>query len=210
MSLTIALIAVTLVAGIAAALAETTRGGQGYGPLKMLAASGYLGLALHLDALASPYGRLLFLALALSWLGDLLLVGSRRRAFLAGLAAFLLAHLAFAAAFATELRLLWPAAVAAPAMLLIGIAVLRWLGRHGIPEAMRTPVVAYLAAIGLMVSAAATTMRPTILIGAAAFTVSDLFVARQRLVQAAPVNRLVGLPLYFAAQLLIILSLQQL
>ena len=50
---------------------------------------------------------------------------------------------------------------------------------------------------------AAGTANARILVGAAAFAISDIFVARQRFVMEAPINRQVGLPLYFAAQLLL-------
>lgn len=43
--------------------------------------------------------------------------------------------------------------------------------------------------------------------GAVAFYVSDVFVARDRFMKGGFVNRLVGLPLYYAGQFLIAFSL---
>jgi uncharacterized membrane protein YhhN len=142
--------------------------------LKMMAASGYVALALHLEAAGSPFGRLLLLALALPWLGDLCLTGDGRRALVAGLTAFLLAHLAFSAAFAVRgvalaLGTAWPL----PGL---GDAPGRWAGA-------------------------------TLFTGAVAFAASDILVARHRLVEAAAVNRLVGLPLYMLAQVLLVGSM---
>jgi len=71
--------------------------------------------------------------------------------------------------------------------------------------------VSYLAAISLMVVLASGTMAaagPQLLIGAVMFAVSDIFVARERFVSPSVVNRLWGLPLYYAAQLIFALSTQ--
>jgi hypothetical protein len=46
-----------------------------------------------------------------------------------------------------------------------------------------------------------------VLIGAVAFYVSDLAVARQRFVRQQVLNRLWGLPLYYGAQLLLASSI---
>lgn len=207
-TLSVTLATLTLGAGIAAAVVDSLARQRGYGALKMLASSGMLAFALSLGALDTAYGRVLSTALTLSWLGDFFLIGRTRRDVLAGLGAFLVAHLAYSAAFVTILRRSWPAAPAALLMATLGVAVLRWLRRAEIPVAMRLPVAAYLVAIAIMVTLAATTLRATVIIGAVAFAGSDLFVARQRFVTAAPINRLVGLPLYYAAQLLIAASLR--
>jgi uncharacterized membrane protein YhhN len=198
----IVLILGTMAAATAAAIVGST-GRAGYGPLKLLAASGYVALALSLGAVHTSYGRVLLAALLLCWLGDLLLVGTSRRAVLAGLAAFLLAHLAYAGAFLIHGVHLGPAVPAALAMAALATAVLRWLRGASLPTGMRAPVVAYLAALGLMVTLAAGTGRALVLLGAASFAASDLFVARQRFVSPDPLNRRLGLPLYFAAQLLL-------
>jgi uncharacterized membrane protein YhhN len=88
-------------------------------------------------------------------------------------------------------------------MLAVAVAVMRWLYAARLPSRLRLPVAAYLAAIGAMVALATGTLRPVVILGAVAFVTADVFVARQRFVVRASVNRLVGLPLYFAAQLLL-------
>lgn len=195
----------TLAVGTAAALVETS-GRAAYGPLKMLAATGYLAFALHLGALATPYGRVLFVGLVLAWVGDLFLIGEERRVFLAGLVFFLLAHLAYAGAFAHAATAPIPALAAAAAMAVVAVAVMRWLRAAGLPAGMRVPVGAYLVAIGVMVALAVGTLRPLVAVGAVAFAASDILVARQRFVVRAAINRRVGLPLYFLGQLLIAAS----
>jgi uncharacterized membrane protein YhhN len=72
---------------------------------------------------------------------------------------------------------------------------------------MTGPVTAYVVIISAMVAAAigATAAGATglILIGAIAFYVSDLAVARNRFVAPGAINRYWGLPLYYLGQLLL-------
>jgi uncharacterized membrane protein YhhN len=169
---------------------------------KGLASAGFLAAAAAAGAADGRYGRILGLGLVLSAAGDLFLIGKARRWFLAGLGAFLLAHLAYAAAFVgrgSEARL----AGLALLPLLVGAAlVVRWLWPH-VPARMRPPVLAYVAAITAMVAAAAGTRAPLVVAGAVLFFLSDLFVARERFVAPGIINRAVGLPLYYVAQLLL-------
>ncbi len=171
---------------------------------KPLASVGFLGLAVAAGATATVYGRAVLVALALSWLGDVLLLSAKSRPFLLGLVAFLLAHLAYAVAFvAYGQDLAWSLA-ALLALAAPGFFVLRRLGPH-LPVAMRLPVKAYVAVITVMVALAASTFaaggEASLLIGAAAFYLSDLAVARDRFVTPGLVNRALGLPLYYFAQL---------
>jgi len=87
--------------------------------------------------------------------------------------------------------------------------VLRWLGRS-LPADMVLPVRAYLVVIGVMstlacgVTAAGGPL--AVATGALAFTASDVSVARDRFVKHEYANRAWGLPLYYAAQLLIAMT----
>jgi uncharacterized membrane protein YhhN len=76
-----------------------------------------------------------------------------------------------------------------------------------VPKELKAPVVAYIAVISLMVATAASTNTLDadwrIPVGALAFYVSDIFVARDRFAYPGLVNRYVGLPLYFGGQLLL-------
>jgi uncharacterized membrane protein YhhN len=200
--------ACALTLGSLAALLFAERRGSRAGVwlAKPLASAGFLWAALAAGALDSGYGRAVLAALALSFLGDVLLIPDSRKSFLVGLVSFLLGHVAFAFAFAA--RGLSPAWVGAalPLVALAVVLALRWLGPHVEPS-MRVPVRAYVMVISAMVLAAAGTVgaagRPSILVGALAFYVSDLAVARQRFVAKTFWNKSWGLPLYYGAQLIL-------
>jgi uncharacterized membrane protein YhhN len=207
MSAGVVLAAATSLA-VAALLAAEQRGVRwGVWLAKPLASTGFVALALSRGATATPYGRAVLAALALGWLGDVLLVPKgARRAFAAGLGSFLLGHLAFALAFALR-GIAWGwLAAGALAVGAAALPVLRWLGPQ-VPPALRLPVRAYVAVISLMVASAAgafgATRDAALLAGALGFFASDLAVARERFVARTFANQLWGLPLYYASQLLL-------
>ena len=72
---------------------------------------------------------------------------------------------------------------------------------------MRRAVALYASVISIMLAFAVGTVvarfDPRILAGALLFYLSDLLVARQRFVAPGLVNRVVGLPLYYAGQVLL-------
>ena len=205
MSINLTAVAVVAVLGAIVALlfAEARSSSSGILKAKMTASSLFVGLALLFGALDSLFGQLVLAGLVLSWFGDLFLVGKSDKAFIAGLSAFLLAHIAYAAAFTTQ-PLDTPGIVyVATAMAVVAGVVLRWLW-PGIPASMKAPVVVYVIVIATMVTLAGGTTAlwgPTLLLAAAVFAASDVFVARERFVQSALANRFLGLPLYYAAQL---------
>ncbi len=174
---------------------------------KPVASLAFIWGGIAAGALDSTYGQLLLLGLVLCLLGDLLLIPLDRPAvFRAGVFAFLAGHVAYSAAFLT--RPLDPVGLAAGAVLLavfVG-AVLRWLG-PSVPTGMVGPVRVYMVVIGLMSALACGVTAAggpwAVALGALAFTASDVSVARDRFVQHSFVNRAWGLPLYYAAQLLI-------
>ncbi len=169
---------------------------------KLGASSAFVLLALALGV-EGAFERAVLAGLVLSVAGDALLLSARRAAFLAGLVAFLLAHVAYAGAFALRSR---PSAWAGLLVLAATAAALRWLWRH--LGHMRAPVVAYCAAIGAMLWLALGVDRPEVRAGALLFYLSDLLVARDRFVHPGFMNRLVGLPLYYAGQLLLALAVR--
>jgi len=148
-----------------------------------------------------PYSRWILIGLLLSAAGDAFLLSDERRAFLGGLVSFLLAHLAYAAAFGPVSR---PGVPALAGIALATAAVLAWLWpRLG---AMRIPVVGYATAIGLMLWLASGVDRPLVPAGALLFWLSDLTVAKRRFGPRSPLDRAVGWPLYFAGQYLLAFS----
>ena len=174
---------------------------------KPVASLAFIWAALAMGALETTYGQLVLLGLVLCLLGDLLLIPLGRPAiFKAGVFAFLAGHLAYSAAFLS--RPLDPLGLAVAAALLAGVllGVLRWLA-SSLPPDMVGPVRTYMLVIGVMsalacgVSAAGGPWH--VAAGALAFTASDISVARDRFVRHEFLNRAWGLPLYYAAQLLI-------
>jgi uncharacterized membrane protein YhhN len=86
------------------------------------------------------------------------------------------------------------------------LGVLRWLG-SSLPPDMVGPVRTYMLVIGVMSALACGVTAAggpwAVAAGALAFTASDIAVARDRFVRHEFLNRAWGLPLYYAAQLLI-------
>ncbi|TAL07715.1 MAG: hypothetical protein EPO00_08650, partial [Chloroflexota bacterium] len=139
-----------------------------------------IAAALLGDPEARPVSLLLAGALGASLFGDLLLLPPVR--FRAGLAAFLLAHVAYLAAF-----LLGPLHGPAAAIgAVVGVAVLLVLGRpilRGATAAgLRRPVGAYLAAIVVMAIAATASGSWVAAAGAWLFVTSDAVLGRRQFV----------------------------
>lgn len=177
--------------------------------VKALASTGFVAIALAAGALGTGYGIAVLTGLGLAWIGDLLLALPARRAFRGGLVAFLLGHVAYVAAFSLR-GLAWlPGAAVGAGAAVVGVLVWRWLRPH-LDREMSGPVAAYVVVISLMVIGAAATaghdLDVRIVAGAGLFYLSDLFVARQRFVAPGYANRLLGLPLYYAGQVLLALS----
>ena len=172
---------------------------------RMAASTGFVAIALSVGGFSNTYGRIVLVALAFSWAGDLLLTFASRPAFLGGLGSFLLGHVAYSVAFGVLGIDAAIAAAAAIGMTIVGIMIWRWLGPY--VGDMTGPVVAYVVVITVMVVMAlaafgegATVLIP---IGAVSFYASDIAVARNRFVAPGRVNRMWGLPLYYVAQVLL-------
>jgi uncharacterized membrane protein YhhN len=179
---------------------------------KIGASCGFLAVAFFGGALHSRYGKILLIGLALSFVGDAFLIGNSRQAFLAGLSAFLLAHVAYVAAFAIKgVSARWMGISALP-IIACSVAVSTWLAPHTPPE-LSLPVQLYTAVISSMLIAAIGTRgkggSALIVVGAALFFLSDLSVASQRLLQTDFPHYIWGLPLYYAGQLCLAFSVSQ-
>jgi len=174
---------------------------------KPVASLAFLWAALAVGALETTYGQLVLLGLVLCLLGDLLLIPLGRPAiFKAGVFAFLAGHVAYSAAFLTRPISVTGLLVGAALLVVVLGGVLRWLG-SSLPKDMVGPVRAYMVVIGVMSALACGVTAAggpwAVAVGALAFTASDVSVARDRFVRHEFVNRAWGLPLYYAAQLLI-------
>ncbi len=201
---------VCLVASIILVLAEFRNWPIRRAVFKIIASSAFVVVAIQLNPTASSYGRLILIALAFSWVGDVLLLSRQKRIFLFGIASFLASHVVFSIAFAN--RPLNDTALIAgfAVMSCIGIIVLKWLWRH-LPGFYRIAVTAYVAAIigmcSFAIAVSAASGNWILAIGALAFAASDISVARDRFVTPGFTNRAWGLPLYYAAQIVLALSI---
>lgn len=162
---------------------------------------------LCVGVLAAREANFMTAGLALGVIGDLALLGDSKRAFLIGLGAFLLGHLAYVAGIS---QVVPPREWLAPLALVpaaVGIAALAYLWpRLG---SLRVPVICYVATIvAMMAGALAARANTALVIGAALFFASDLAVARDKFVAKTFANKAWGLPAYYAGQLLIAWSLR--
>lgn len=180
---------------------------------KPLATAGLLLLAARGRSAAPRYRGGVLAGLALSLLGDVLLMWPRDL-FAAGLGAFLLAHLAYLAAFTADAR---PAVRRAPfvvyAAAAAGLTSLLW---PGIPPALRLPVLIYVAALSAMAAQAAaralvasTPAARCAALGAALFVLSDASLALDRFRWPFAAADALVLASYWLAQALIALSVER-
>ena len=155
---------------------------------------------------------LLIAALGLSAAGDAFLSrDGDERAFLAGLASFLAAHLAYVALFflaggSFGLMIAEPwRAVVALAVALFAVLMLARLWRAVTPD-LRVPIAIYIVAILAMAVTALTVESPAVIIGALLFMASDAILAAEKFLMASssPLRRPARFAvwaLYYAAQL---------
>ena len=197
------LVPVILASAIASALLDVARPRLAR-LFKMLASTAVIWLVFVLSPEPSMYLVMIIVALSASWVGDLALSYDGRTPFVIGLVAFAGAHVAYIAAFFVRSSLNnMTLVIAGTAMAVFAVAVIRWLEPHR-PAELKIPIIVYVVIISVMVATAfatnATLPDIRIPIAAVTFAASDLFVARQRFVRQAGVNRIVGLPMYFIAQ----------
>ena len=160
------------------------------------------------------YFRFMLIGMIFCLGGDVFLALPGKKMFLCGLVSFLLGHVFYTTAFfGTAGANEWTVTGLAISAL-AGAAVFLWLRPH--LGAMKIPVVFYILVITAMVvgawsMAGAGDLQPAgriaAFVGALAFYVSDIFVARQRFLKAESVNRLIGLPLYYSGQFMLAFSI---
>src|SRR5262249_9965724 len=148
------------------------------------------------------------IALVCSLVGDVFLMLPRDR-FVAGLAAFLGAHLAYTIGFALgpgsvgELAIgaLITAVVAIP----LGVHLLRAV--RATAPALVAPVVAYTVVIAVMVASATAWGTAWAIAGAWLFFVSDALIGKTRFVRALPAGNVAVIVTYHLGQALLVVSL---
>ena len=171
---------------------------------KPLATAALVGVALTLVPEDERMRTWFVVALVLSLAGDAFLM-LPRNLFVAGLASFLLGHVAYVVGFGVDRAWPWIAAVAMVGAA-VGTPIVRALRRDGQTELLG-PVLAYMAVISAMVACAVGNGDPRAVVGAALFMLSDSLIAWNRFVRPlawAPVTIMVT---YHLAQAGLVLSL---
>lgn len=167
-------------------------------------------LAYHRGVTASGWGWWLFVALVLSAIGDIFLTSRRPAMVQAGILAFMLGHGAYSCAFhmrgTSTLALILALLVLVKPAMLLTFWVEAAMSKDVKLRDMRPLVRVYAGAVTAMLAlafATAVDMGNWRIPGAAAlFWISDITVARDLFVKPGIENRVVGLPMYYAAQLL--------
>lgn len=163
--------------------------------------------ALVLGAPDAAGGVWLLIALAFGLVGDVCLLGKSDARFQAGLAAFLVGHLAYVACFA-EVGLprptwSWLGLVALAAAFVVTRQVVPATYRHGGPT-LAVPVVIYTLLIASMLVTAWWTGIPLVAAGATVFVCSDSVLSVHRFVRPLPRADLVVMITYHLGQGLIV------
>ena len=151
---------------------------------------------------------LLWAALILGWLGDVLLLWPDKPAFfLGGLASFLAGHGCYIPLLLGKRALPWGwAAVIGAALAGLGAAVYLSLGKS-LPGTMKLPGLAYLAVILSMAFSAWLSGVPVLIFGAMLFVLSDYILARGLFVRKLPRGDFLVMLTYLLAQALLSLGL---
>lgn len=166
----------------------------------------------------SFYGRTLLLALFWSLVGDLCLIPKGNKpAFIFGIIAFGMAHIGYIVFFRViglggESMLIPLALGLGGAALAFGLLKDKTKAEGGLRLAVSAYVGIILVMVATSIQLGLTLSKLDVspigawcpAIGAVTFAVSDIFVARQRLATASPWNRIIGLPIYYAAQFIFI------
>ena len=166
-----------------------------------------------LGAAGTTAGTWLLVALFFGTLGDLALLSDSEDRFRAGVAAFLVGHLAYLACFVT-LGLPRPGW----AWLVLAVLLVSTVATRGVVPAthalggvrLSVPVAVYTLVIGAMAVTAWFTGEPLIALGATIFVASDATLSIDRFVRPLPSGHLWVMVTYHVGQVLIVLGVLRL
>ena len=165
-----------------------------------------IGAAITLDPVSSSMRAWFLVALAFSLAGDVFLM-LPTDAFIAGLASFLLAHVAYVVGINQSSDGHWLLAIpVALVAAVLGNRLVRGIRAKGHPELV-VPVAAYVLTILAMVSSAVASGNVVGAIGALLFMTSDALIGESRFVHARTWQPVAIMVTYHVAQGLLVLSL---
>lgn len=184
----------------------------------LLITKSILSVLFVLTALLQPrpvpaYFHYLLIGLVFCLVGDVCLALPQKKAFMAGLVAFLLGHVLYIFSFSTLVSVAYWFSPGLFIIVAISALIFLWVRPH--LKAMLIPVLLYIIVITFMAIGAWAVFekstfqisgRAFILAGALCFYISDLFVARHRFIKDEYQNHLLGLPLYYTGQFMLAFS----
>jgi len=192
---------------------ENRQSQKGMLPTKVVLSSLFIVAILVQFHPISRYYQFLLVGLVFCLGGDICLALPQKRMFLFGLFSFLLGHVFYIFGFfyvAHASQWTW---VGSLTVLVISCWIYFWLKPH--LGSMKIPVLLYVVVITIMLSGAWSVLgdfnltrsgRIMVFAGALSFYFSDIFVARDRFLKKEFLNRLIGLPMYYAGQFLLAFS----
>ena len=178
---------------------------------KIIASSAFVLIALTLADVSSTFSKWMMAGFILSLTGDVLLIKSDvKNFFKLGIVSFAMAHIAFIGAFVSigSVGILFYVTTA----LALGLMTIsyKWLITDINTEFKRL-VIVYIVIIGIMCALSGYgwegSYRNGVVLGAFMFASSDLCVAREKFIKSEFKNKIIGLPLYYLAQIFLALSL---
>ncbi len=184
----------------------------------LLIAKSVLSLLFVMTALLQPhsvpvYYHYLLIGLIFCLIGDVCLALPQQSAFKGGLVAFLIGHIFYI--FSFSFLIPTPYWISSGILIFLGTStfIFFWLRPH--LKSLLIPVLIYIVVITVMVIGAWAVFwkfsfrisgRALVLAGALCFYFSDVFVARDKFIKEEYMNRLLGLPLYYAGQFMLAFS----
>lgn len=165
-----------------------------------------IGLALTIDPAHADVRAWFVVALVLSLAGDVFLM-LPRDVFVAGLAAFLLAHVAYIVGLNLHTEGIWLLAIPVfVATAIMGRRLVEEIAASGAPE-MVGPVVAYVLVISIMGASALASGSWVAAAGALLFVTSDSLIGENRFGRSQPWMPVTIMVTYHVGQALLVLSL---
>lgn len=167
-----------------------------------------IAVALSLDPSSTFAQVMLVIGLVLSMIGDVCLM-LPQDAFLAGLGAFLIAHIFYVIALLALGISVGSFLIGVALMFLVALVVGRKIvqGAASVDKAMAGPVAAYIAVISVMVASAIGTGRFFAIVGALLFATSDSVLGWTRFLNDFPRSRMIVMVTYHLGQAGLVLAL---